>query len=244
MRVGILQPGYFPWLGFFEQLYASDVFVIFDSVKYSKGSWRNRNRIRVDCPAGWKWITVPVEKEAENKIIRDVRIGGDSQWRARHLNMIQNSYGKSKHYEDYMPAFAKILESEWTFLADLDMRILETTLEILGKPPAQIVKSSEMDLPAGLEKTEKLVDICVRLGADELYDGAAAEDFIERELFDAAGINVRFQNYKHPQYPQAREPFVPYLSVLDLIMNCGPDSLEILMGEKYEQYIRRLKAME
>ena len=230
-----MQPGYFPWPGFFDLIYRVDTFVVYDSVKYTKATWRNRNRIRMDCKQGWKWLSVPVEKDAENKRIRDVRIAPDPGWRKKHLNMIRAGYGKAPFFDEYMPLFEPVFKREWEFLVDLDMHILEIMLNILGGCSTRLVYSSDLQLTDDLEKTEKLLEICRAVDADSFYDTAGALAFFDHSVFSGSGIHVEFQDYSIVEYPQVYSPFMGGLSALDIIMNCGPGSLRVILGDYYEE---------
>lgn len=236
-KISIMQPGYFPWPGFFDLIYRVDQFVVYDSVRYTKATWRNRNRIRVPHGDGWAWLTVPVEKDAEHKLIKDVKVANNS-WQKKHHNLITQSYSKAPHYEPTMAVLEKVFFSEWSWLVDLDLYIQKILLDILGGCGAEIIRSSELDLRVEHGKTDKLLELCQVLGADYLYDSMGARVFFDERLFASSGIRVVFQDFKPPVYEQVFEPFIPGLSVLDLIMNCGPSSLEVLLGDYYAAYAR------
>jgi hypothetical protein len=98
MVIGILQPGYLPWLGFFEQMYRSDVFVIYDDVQYDKEGWRNRNRIKTS--KGIQWLTVPVViKFEEHPLINEIKINNTVNWRKKHLSSINQNYSKASFFK-------------------------------------------------------------------------------------------------------------------------------------------------
>lgn len=242
MRIGILQPGYLPWLGFFEQMHNSDVFVILDDVQYDKKSWRNRNKIR--AKDGWIWLTVPVlTKGAFSQRIKEVCINNGIPWQRKHLKSLETNYQKATYYKDYIDFFRELYSKEWKYLLDLDMAVIEF-VKVQLKLNARMVFSSNLacvedsgrvEDPDSLcgaaavgAKNEKIINICKKLGADTLYDGESAESFIDKSLFAKEGITVEFQHYNHPVYTQLFQPFMPYMSVIDLLFNCGNASLDIL----------------
>lgn len=243
MRIGILQPGYLPWLGFFEQMYNTDVFVILDDVQYDKKSWRNRNRIRTKD--GWIWLTVPVlTKGSFSQRIQDVCINNEIPWQRKHLKSLETNYQKASYYKDHIDFFRELYSKEWKYLLDLDMAVIEY-LKAQLKLNAKIFFSSslyaadpeELEDPAAScraatcgAKNEKILNICKKLSADILYDGESAESFIDKALFAKEGINIEFQHYNHPVYTQLFQPFMPYMSVIDLLFNCGNASLDIITG--------------
>lgn len=224
MRIGILQPGYLPWLGFFEQVYKSDVFVIYDDVQYDKHGWRNRNRIKT--ANGIQWMTVPVlVKGKQHPLIKDVRIDNSSNWRKKHLASITANYSKALYFDDYIGLFQRCLEREWEFLLDLDMEFISQFCEALGLK-RNIFCSSDLGISG--DKVDRLINICNHFGADVFYEGQAGKNYIDEDIFLQRGISVEYQDYQHPVYSQLYGDFVPYLSIVDLLFNEGPNSLSIL----------------
>jgi len=221
-----MQPGYLPWLGFFELIEQCDQFVILDDVQYTKRDWRSRNRIRTKN--GWIWLTVPVlSKDKEEQLIKDVRINNDISWKKDHLNSIKINYSKSKFFKNYFKYFENIYNKSWEYLIDLNMDIIYfLTKEINISTP--IVLSSSLSISA-LSKNQRIIEICKKLKADELYDSKAAESFIDIELFKKEGIKVLFQDYKHPEYSQSYKPFIGQMSVIDLLFNEGANSKNIIL---------------
>lgn len=231
MRISILQPGYIPWLGFFEQMHKCDIFVLYDDVQYDKHGWRNRNRIKT--ANGIQWLTVPVSVSlSEPAIVREVRIDNSTNWRKKHLQSIRQNYSKAPFYRDHIGLFEEALTAEWELLVDLDIYIIEKLATMLGIS-TRMVRSSELDIPRG-DKVERLVDICRIFNADTFYEGAAGRDYIDTDLFARQGIGVEFQDYVHPVYQQLYGQFVPYLSIIDLLFNHGDESLSILTGTRRE----------
>ncbi|MFH0813968.1 MAG: WbqC family protein [Pseudomonadota bacterium] len=228
MRVGILQPGYLPWLGFFEQVFRCDTFVLYDDVQFDKNSWRNRNRIKT--PDGPLWLTVPVyQKDHTSQTLLETKIVEKQDWARKHLNSIKAYYSKAHFFSLYFSALSEILQRGWTYLVDLDIALIHYLLRELGIM-TPVIRSSALGMPG--EKTDRLVAICNALGATAFYEGAAGRNYIEEEQFKAGGIILEYQDYHHPTYPQLYGAFTPYLSVIDLLFNCGKESLKIIIGEK------------
>ncbi|KAF1079807.1 MAG: hypothetical protein GQF41_3924 [Candidatus Rifleibacterium amylolyticum] len=232
MMIGILQPGYLPWLGFFEQINRSDAFVLYDDVQYDKHSWRNRNRIKGSN--GIQWLTVPVHvKFEEHPAISDVRIDNSTNWKRKHLAAIRQSYSKAPFFKDYIGIFEDAYQREWELLVDLDLYFIEKMLDCLVLSHKKLVRSSQIAVENG-DRIQRLINICHAMGADEFYEGAAGKNYIDDDNFARAGIRVIYQDYQHPQYSQLYGDFVPYLSIVDLLFNHGSDSLKILT-QTYEQ---------
>lgn len=228
MRIGMLQPGYLPWLEFFEQMYKSDIFVIYDDIQYDKGSWRNRNRIKT--ANGVQWLTVPVLMKFEDRpFIKEVKIDNKLPWRKKHLTSIRQNYSKAPFYNKYIEIFEEAYSREWEFLVDLDIYFILQLTKCLGMEEKKIIMSSSLNVAGN--KIERLINICKLFNADTFYEGAAGRNYIDETLFNKEGIKVEFQNYKHPIYSQLYGDFIPYLSVIDLLFNNGEKSLSILKGE-------------
>ena len=227
MIIGILQPGYLPWLGFFEQVYRSDVFVVYDDVQYDKEGWRNRNRIK--SANGIQWLTVPVLfRLSEAKLITEIRIDNKVNWRKKHLASIKQNYAKAPFFRDYISLFEDAYSRDWEYLIDLDMFFIHEVIKCLGIEDKRIVRSSVLNITGG--RVERLINLCKFFRADTFYEGIAGKNYIEEGLFRDHGISVVYQNYAHPVYRQLYGEFVPYLSVIDLLFNSGKESLSIITG--------------
>lgn len=225
--VGILQPGYLPWLGFFEQVYRCDVFVIYDDVQFDKGGWRNRNRIKT--PGGPQWLTVPVlTKGKKFPLIKDVQINGSIPWQKKHIKSIKQNYSKAPFFDDYGLELIRIIDRPWKYLLDLDMELIYWLLNVLGIK-TEMVLSSELQVEG--KRVDRLIGIIKKVGGRVFYEGAAGKSYINTDLFEQEGISVVFQDYKHPVYPQLYGDFVSHLSVIDLLFNCGPGSLDIIINQ-------------
>lgn len=220
----VLQPSYLPWLGCFAQMQRCDVFIVYDNVQFDKHGWRNRNRIKT--PQGECWLTVPVLTRGRDKpLIRDVEINTAERWRAKHLKTVRQSYARAPYFEDHIGWLEAIWSREWMSLLDLNMECLQKLCEALGLK-REIRLASEFDTSG--DSIERLVQICRAVDADVFYEGGAGRDYIDDARFERAGIRIEYQDYRHPVYSQLHGDFLPYLSVVDLLMNCGGQSLEIL----------------
>lgn len=231
MRIAVLQPGYLPWLGFFEQMARVDRFVIYDDVQYDRGGWRNRNRVKT--ARGVRWLTVPVHAPYRDAArVMDVRIDNRTDWRRKHLLTLLQSYARAPHLARYAGLLEETYARTWESLVELDLHLVGSLAALLGIDPGKMVRASTLGV-AG-EREERLLGICARLGADAFYEGAAGRGYLDAGRFAAAGVRLEYQEYRHPVYPQLHGDFVSHLSVVDLLFNCGDDSRAFLLGEKGE----------
>ncbi|MEE9569373.1 MAG: WbqC family protein [Candidatus Binatia bacterium] len=229
MRVVVLQPSYLPWLGYFDQMFKSDVFVVYDDVQYDKNGWRNRNRIKT--PQGPQWLTVPVlTKGRKFPLNREVEINNTISWQTKQLKSIVQNYRKAPLFQQYVDPLQAILGRNWRFLIDLNMACMQMVVNQLGLN-SRIVFSSELKI-SRTGKSERLVDICRHFGADTFLEGDMGKNYIDEELFVREGIHVEYHAYRHPIYHQLHGDFLPYMSVIDLLLNHGRDSLGILTHQK------------
>jgi hypothetical protein len=223
----ILQPTYLPWLGYFEILDASEIYVIYDHVQYVRKSNHNRNRIK--GPNGEIILSVPVKKAPQNTCIRDIEISyTNGNALLKHWKTIQNAYCKAPYFEQYHDTFAQIYSRQYQTLIKLTVKLISTICTLLGID-VQFVYSSDYER-VNLQdtKTGRVVDLCIQSGIKMLYDTKGAGEFIDPSLFKDNNLEVKFQSYNHPEYHQQYGAFLPYMSVIDLIFNEGPNSLTII----------------
>ena len=223
----IHQPNYLPYLGFFEKAFQSDIFIIYDTTQFKKNDWQNRNRI---CTSeGWQWITIPVLHRFGQKI-NEVKIDNLKKPLKNNWNKIQTIYGKAPFFKDYGEIFEKIYKNTYDFVSDLNCDMIYEIKSILGLR-TRFVKSSEFP-PIETKSTQALIDLCKIVEADTYISGSEGKNYLDLDLFEKAGIELKFQNYRHPVYKQFNNSeFQPYMSVIDLIFNCGESSLKILNSE-------------
>ena len=223
--MGIHQPHYLPWLRYFDKLARSDTFILLDTAQFSKNGWQNRNKIKT--PGGTTLLTVPVHSRLGETLCH-VTIDNRQPWRAKHRRTLEQSYGKAPHYAEHRSFFDEVYAREWERLADLNGYMLEYFVRVLGIETPIVTASS---LGVSGEATERLVKLIKAVGGTRYYSGAHALDtYLDCEALEEAGIELELQQWQPPAYPQLHGEFVPDLSIVDLLMACGPESLEVLKG--------------
>lgn len=227
MIVSIHQPGYIPWPGYFHRLVLSDVHVFFDDVQFEKNGFNNRNRIK----AAWgpQWLTVPVLTKGRfgHNLLKDTQIATGQAWRAKHWRTLLQNYCRASHFEAYRSFFEPLYEKPWKWLLDLNIEIIRFVVEAISLRPRFILAS---DLRVDGVKSERVLNICLALGATHYISGALGRGYLEVKQLEAAGVSVTFQEYHCQPYPQLHGEFVPNLSMVDILFNCGPESFCKLMS--------------
>jgi hypothetical protein len=219
--VAIHQPQYLPYLGFFHKIAHCDVFVALDHVQFQKNGLQNRNRIKSASKEGTQWITVPV-KHRLGQAINEVQMDTSSSWQKKHWNALVSNYSRAQYFRKYADALQPVLAADYSNLSDLNMKLASWCLDALDIY-TPIFYSSQ--LPVSGQSTALLVDICRAVGGDVYFSGPGGANYMEMPLFDDAGIQVRWQDFKPPTYEQQFPDagFIPNLSVVDALLNCGPD---------------------
>jgi hypothetical protein len=218
--VAIHQPQYLPWLGYFDKINKADVFCYLDNVQYKKNEWQNRNRIKT--ARDWQWITVPVLYRFPQKI-NEVKINNTVQWKKKHLQALITNYSKAPFFKEYINFFKSIYSKDWEFLSELNICLIDNIREMLSVKKGKTVFASDLHLSA--DPTDRLIDICKSVGGDIYLSGQDGARYMNLERFKERGVDVIVQNFKHPVYSQLYGSFQSHLSVVDLLFNCGPDSL-------------------
>lgn len=224
--VGIIQPSFIPWRGYFDFIREVDVFVVLDDVQYTPRDWRNRNRIRTR-DGQTIWITVPVHASRSSLIV-EVPLEDGEGWRRKHIQTLRHNYGTAPH----VGLVVDLLEESYgrhTMLADLDIDLCRSIMSLLGIT-TPLLRSS--DLGIGGVKDDRLLGIVRRLGGTRYLSGPSAKAYLQPALWHDAGIELAFKDYTgYPEYRQISEPFDPAVSVIDLIAMKGPAACDYLVRQ-------------
>ena len=225
-RVVVLQPSYLPWIGYFEQIARADQFVFLDNVQFTRRDWRNRNKIRTS--GGWAWLTVPVEqKNRYMQLLKETRIDNTTNWNNKHRESIRLNYSRAPFFDDYYPFFESVYSKKWEFLLDL---CYETTEYLKGVLNITTPTSKSSDLPVKGVKADRILSICREMRATHYLTGSLANNYLPKDEFDREEIELEYQEYDHPEYPQRYPGFVPNLSLIDLLFNIGDKSRAVIMS--------------
>jgi hypothetical protein len=215
MIASIHQPAYIPWLGYFDKISKSDVHIFFDDAQYSKNNLFNRNQIKT--PKGKIWLTIPVKYKWGNAI-NETEIDNSINWREKHWKTITCNYSKALFFKEYAGIFEDFYSKDWNILSDLTIAMNKIISETMGIK-TKFIKSS--DLNAEGMSNEKFISLCKTVGADIYLSGQGAKVYMNEELFNKNKITVEYQEFSYPEYKQLWGDFIPNLSAIDYLFNCG-----------------------
>jgi hypothetical protein len=226
MKCAIMQPTYLPWIGYFDLMDQVDVFVLLDNVQFSRQSWQQRNRIKTR--QGLLWLTVPVNRKFP-QMIQDVEIT-EAKFARQHTQTIRMNYAKADYFKEYFEATEATLGgivSASRRLLDVNVDLIHFFCRQLGIQTKTIFAST---LQADGDRSEVLANICDAVGADCYVSPPGSAEYLLNEAgaFSRKKIEVVFHHYAHPTYQQLFPPFLSYTSAIDLLLNEGSQSLEII----------------
>ena len=215
------QPAYLPWLGYFEKIMRSDVYIYMDTVQFERGSFTTRNKIKT--ANGPTWLTVPVitKGHMESNLLELV-INDKVKWQKKHFLSIQYAYKNAPYYKEFIEKIAPFYEVEYKMFADFCYEYTLFWVKELGID-TKIMRLKSMAVEG--KKSDLVLSMCKATGADTFISGAMGKDYMEEEKFAQNNIKIVYQNYHPNQYPQLWGNFAPCMSVLDFVMNTKDYSL-------------------
>jgi hypothetical protein len=222
LTVCIHQPDFAPYLGFFHRLLLSDHFVLLDDAQFIKGGWQNRDRIK--GKNGPVWLTLSINKRFPQRI-NEVILSDNPQWVENNLNLLRDCYRHSRCFDEVFPRIEAIYRDKYRRMVDFNVATLELALAYF-EITIPITYASQYAIEA--KSNARLITLIQLVGGDNYLTGMGSRDYLEKTLFEEAGITVQWQQFKHPVYPQINGAFEPMLSCLDVLFNCGRDSASIL----------------
>jgi hypothetical protein len=226
----IHQPDFLPYLGFFDRLLQADIFVFLDSAQYvdsTSRSWTHRDKIKT--PKGAQWISLSVKSAPRDTPICEIELSEKVDWRTKHINLLRENYRKSPYFAEIFPEIEQLYANRCTKLSDFNRASIELLMRLFD---IRIETVAATTLSAQGKSNEILVDILKKIGANRYLSGSGARAYFRPEPFAAAGIEVLWQDFQHPVYSQLYGEFVPYLSSIDLLLNCGIDESRKILRKK------------
>ena len=221
-RIVISQSMLFPWVGLLEQVRLADVFVHYDDVQFSKGSFVNR--VQVKTPEGVRWMTVPLRDVHLGQRIDEVQLADASQWRDKHLDLLQRSLAGAPHRADALALAEEVYATPHPHLASLARASLMALVRYFGLDAGtRFLDVADLGIPG--DSSERVLAVVRELGGDVYVTGHGAARYLDHEAFEHAGVDVQYMAYRRMPYPQLHGDFTPFVSGLDLVANCGRDGV-------------------
>ncbi|ARJ25527.1 WbqC family protein [Bacillus mycoides] len=220
------QPSYLPWYGFFEKIHKSDVFVFHDIAQFEKKGFLNRNRIKTS--QGVSWLTVPMQMKNYKEIpLNKLKIDNTQDWERKHWKTIRINYSNAPYfnvYKDYLEGF---YSEKWDNLNSLNMNFIHFIIRELNID-TELYYASEIEGITG-KKSDFVLELCQKFNASTYYSGSLGQDYLIESDFEHENIEIMYQRIREYSYPQLFGEFIPHLSMLDVLLNCGPEETEKLI---------------
>lgn len=223
-RVCIHQPDFLPYLGFFQRLVHTDLFILLDDVQFIRSGWQNRDQLKT--PRGAQWLSVPINKQDLFKPIREIRLAPDAErWVPVTLNLIRENYRKAPYFDRYFPEIEATFRHGHQTLYGLNRAFLDRCFEWFDLSIETVLASQ-----FGIQETknQRLVQLIKAVQGTHYLSGQGSKAYLDEALFSANDITVEWQQFEPPVYPQLNGPFIPNLSCLDAVMNCGPHAKDLI----------------
>lgn len=220
----VSQSMYFPWCGFLDLVRLSNTFVHYDDVQLSRGFY---NRVQVKTANGIRFITVPIKNKRQHQLITQSYIDYSHDWIGNHRSVLINSYRKAKFFDDAISIFNDVHSNEYELLSELGRASIKSILKYFGFDQC-IEFCDSVNLNAAGASSERLLNITKSVKGGVYLTGHGALKYLDHELFERNGIEVRYIDYSIEEYSQLNGTFTPYVTALDAVANLGPDVRRIL----------------
>jgi hypothetical protein len=220
--VVVHQPDFLPYLGFFHRFLHADMYISLDHVQLVQGTsraWTHRDKIKTRN--GPSWLSLSLKKSPLETAIRDVALSPDDSWRKNNLNLLRENYGRTEFFNVIFGKLEQTYSMPFERLESFNLALVDLVCEWLR---IDIVRTSSSDLAPIGKKSEMVANLVAAVGGTRYLSGVGARAYHEHEPFTRRGIEVVWQDFSHPVYPQQFGEFIPYLSTIDALFNCGPDA--------------------
>lgn len=224
--VAIHQPNFLPWQGYFHKLLSSDIFIFLDDAQFPRGK-SYTSRVSIKSPGGPVWLTVPVKGKGDLLPIKDISMVDTPDWQRKHLKTIENCYARAPFFKEYFPLIKELYQTDDLSLSNFNIKLITNLAQTITTK--RTARASELDVDYS-NQLDHLIKLVKRAGGTKYLSGTGkgSARYLDEEAFRREGIEVLYQSFAHPSYPQLWGEFIPNLSVIDLLFNCGP-----VAGKKY-----------
>jgi hypothetical protein len=225
--VVVHQPDFLPYLGFFHRFLHADTYVALDHVQFvqhSAGAWTHRDKIKTR--QGEAWLSLSVKKCTLDTAIKDVTLSDQSSWKASNLNLLRENYGKAPFFAQMFSRLESLYNNRFERMVSFNLALIDMVCDLLN---IRIERINSSDLDVAGRKSDMVAAIVGEVGGTRYLSGKGAAAYHDQTPFEGRGIEVIWQRFEHPVYPQQFGNFIPYLSVIDALFNCGPDETSAML---------------
>jgi hypothetical protein len=230
MKLAIMQPYFFPYIGYFQLIAAVDKFIIYDDVNFINRGWINRNNLLINGKAGL--ISVPLNGASQNKRIKDIAPVSDQKWRITLLKTIEQNYKKAPHFDVVYPMLIKVIDTNASTISEFNYQGINAVCTYLGISTT-LIPSSELYANNELKGQYRILDICLKEKAHHYINPSGGMELYNREVFSNEGISLSFIKSELPRYNQFGFEFIPALSIIDVVMFCEPKYIKESLLKAY-----------
>jgi len=227
MQVVISQSMYFPWVGFLEQLRLADVFVRYDDVQFSKGSFTNR--VQIKTASGPRWLTVPLPGLHLGQCINTVQLDDRRDWRGQHRDQLAQAYRKAPYAAQMLSLVDAVFSQPVTTLSQLAHASTLALADYFGlTDDLRQYDVTSLNIPGN--SSQRVLDVVRKVDGTVYITGHGARNYLDHAAFEQAGVAVQYMHYRRLPYPQLHGEFTPYVSALDLVANCGREGIRYIQS--------------
>lgn len=234
--IGIMQPTFLPWLGYFSLMQQVDIFILLDNVQLSKQSWQVRNRIR-NKKGDKIWLTLPIQKTNLSKKINETLLSEDPRYKTKIVNTFQHNYSKTEYFDEAFDLLNKSVNSDSKKLSELTCGFIKDVKNMIGIT-TPIMTSSEINL-INENRESRLIDLIQYFNCNEYLSPVGSRDYLSekdsKDLFEKNNISIKYLNFYHPTYKQTSKEFIEQMSILDCISNVGLLNTLNLINQGYRK---------
>ena len=227
-RVVISQSMYFPWVGLLEQIRLAEIFVHYDDVQFSKGSFSNR--IQVKTQAKTRWLTIPLRDVQLGQRIDEVALDESRDWRSQHRNILVQAYKKAAFRDDLLSVVDRVFSQPAFSLSDVAKASVGALVNYFNLAAHRLFVDSK-NLGIHGSSSQRVLDIVKAVGGNVYITGHGAQHYLDHQFFERSGVSVQYMHYRCIPYPQLHGDFTPYVTALDLVANCGKDGASVIQSE-------------
>jgi hypothetical protein len=220
---------YLPWVGIFEQIRLCDIYIHYDDVQYSKGSFTNRVQVKTGTGDGFKWLTVPLKELKLGQRINEVEIDNTKDWRSQHLELLKQAYKGAPFTGDMLGIVEQLFSIGYNCISDLSKKSIELINEYYNLQSSDKIFTSS-ELPVYGSSSQRVFDLVKLFDGDIYVTGHGAKNYLDHELFERNGVNVEYVDYLRKPYHQLHGAFNPHVSALDLIANVGKEGIQFIIS--------------